>query len=171
VVVSVHNYRGFVESCLESILASTDVHPEVIVIDDASTDDSPERTRAFMEAHPELPLAHVVLPANRGLSAARNRGFQIARSGFVFVLDVDNLLYPTALARLHEALLAADAGFAYGAIGRSAIGASCSAPIRGTWPALFGELHRRHVDGPLTTWQRVMAMSKAPMPMPYGWED
>ena len=173
VVVSVHNYRGFVEPCLESILASTDVHPEVIVIDDASTDESPERTRAFMEAHPELPLAHVVLPANRGLSAARNRGFQMARSGFVFVLDVDNLLYPTALARLHEALLAADAGFAYGAI-------ETFGDRRGllsTYPWDVARLVQgNYIDAMSmvrsTTWQRVGGyVQGADADALYGWED
>ena len=173
VVVSVHNYRWFVEPCLESVLASTDVHPEVIVIDDASTDESPQRTRAFMEAHPEFPLAHVVFPTNRGLSAARNRGFETARSEFVFVLDVDNLLYPTALVRLHEALLASDSGFAYGAIEAfgdrrgllSVYPWDVAHLVQGNYIDAMSMIRR-------TTWQRVGGyVEGADADALYGWED
>jgi hypothetical protein len=112
-VVPVHNHEEFVAECLESVLGSTGIVPEVVVIDDASTDDSAGRVREFMRRHPELPLTLVSLPVNQGLPAVRNEGFRRARSDYVFLLDVDNLVYPRALARLRAALDESDAGFAY----------------------------------------------------------
>jgi glycosyltransferase involved in cell wall biosynthesis len=116
VIVPVHNYEDFVDECFDSVLASQGVVPELVVVDDASTDGSADRVHRYMARHPELPLALIRLPVNRGLPGARNEGFRHARSEYVFVLDIDNLVYPGALARLRAALDAGDAGFAYGII-------------------------------------------------------
>jgi hypothetical protein len=113
VVVPIHNHEDYIDECLDSVLASIGLTPEVVLLDDASTDSTRERVRRYMERHPELPLAHVAFRVNRGLPAARNEGFCLARSEFVFLLDVDNLLYSKALVRLREELATSDAGFAY----------------------------------------------------------
>lgn len=119
VVLSVYNYATPVLGAMASVVASTGVEAELIVVDDHSEDTSAEVIRAFMADHPWFPVRAVFKEANQGLSRARNAGFALARSEYVFVLDADNVVYPTGLARLREALEARpDAPFAYGIIDR-----------------------------------------------------
>jgi glycosyltransferase involved in cell wall biosynthesis len=81
---------------------------ELIVVDDTSEDDGPERARAWLELHGHrfaraLLLRHA---CNSGLAAARNTAFATAHSPWCFVLDADNLLEPEAV-RLCLAIAAA----------------------------------------------------------------
>ena len=104
VIVTVYNYAGVVTETLESIAASEDVAFEVIVIDDHATDDSREVVRRFLGAHPDVPMVLLGKDANGGLAAARNDGFAEARADLVMVMDADNHVYPTALAKMAAAL-------------------------------------------------------------------
>jgi glycosyltransferase involved in cell wall biosynthesis len=174
VVVPVFDHETYVDECLESVLASVGVLPEVIVIDDASSDASAERVRRFMTRHRDLPLQLVSLPVNCGLPAARNEGFRRARSEYVFLLDIDNVLYPRGLARLLEALHSSDAGFAYGIIesfGEVRGLVSCrpwdvSQLMRGNYIDAMSMIRK-------STWERVggYVQSHPDTEVLYGWED
>ncbi len=114
VVVTLFDYAAVVTETLESVAASTGLAFEVVVVDDHSTDDGRAVVRRFAEAHPEVPVLLLGSEINRGLAASRNLGVSEARAELVFVLDADNLVYPSALRRLADALDAdADAAFAY----------------------------------------------------------
>jgi hypothetical protein len=114
VVVTLFNYAPVVTETLESVAASTGVEYELLVVDDHSTDDGRAVVRRFADAHPEVPVLLLGSEVNRGLAASRNLGVAEARAELVFVLDADNLLYPSALRRLADALDAdPDAAFAY----------------------------------------------------------
>ena len=104
VLIPLYNHGEEVRSALESVAASEYESLEVVVLDDASTDRSPEAVLGFLARHAHLPgllLQHVV---NRGLGRTRNDLVAAARGELVFMLDADNEIYPTALARLVEAL-------------------------------------------------------------------
>ncbi len=104
VLVTLYNYADVVVETLDSIIASEDVAFEVIVIDDHATDHSRSVVEAYLAAHPDVPMVLLGKDANEGLAAARNTGFAEARAEFVMVMDADNMVYPTALARLAGAL-------------------------------------------------------------------
>lgn len=115
VAVSLYNYGSFVEACLESVRAQTHADLELIVVDDASSDSSLALAEVWLGRNTER-FERVLLlhqPSNQGCAAARNIAFDQARSEFVFVLDADNLLYPRAIARLHEVLRERSYGAAY----------------------------------------------------------
>jgi GT2 family glycosyltransferase len=118
VVIPVRNYGEFVEDAIASACDSSATQVEVVVVDDASTDDSADRVEALIERG-EAPLRLLRLAVQGGLGAARNHGFRLARAPLVFPLDADDLLYPSGLARLRDAL-GADPGaaFAYGVVER-----------------------------------------------------
>ncbi len=112
VLVTVYNYQGLVTEALDSLLAQTHLQLEVIVVDDASTDRSPEVVAHWLGANAQR-FERVLLiqhQENEGLPAARNTGFAQARAEYVLVLDADNGLHPRAIARLLET--AQDGGFA-----------------------------------------------------------
>ena len=99
VIVPVYNAARFLPEGLPLLLERQGEACEVIAVDDASTDNSLEILREHGRAHPQLRIE--TLPANRGVSAARNRGLELARGRYVLFVDADDRLQPGAV----EALL------------------------------------------------------------------
>lgn len=97
IIVPCYNAAATLEETLRSAL-DQDVEKELIVVDDGSTDDSPAVIRSFGDA-----ILAVRTP-NRGVSAARTMGSELAKGRFLQFLDSDDLLAPGTLARRVEAL-------------------------------------------------------------------
>lgn len=99
-VVCNYNGREHLPPCLAALRLSSRKFAEVIVVDNASTDDSIELLRRdFREAR------MVALETNDGPCAARNRGLAEARSEWVLLVDNDAVLAPDAVAKLEQAAL------------------------------------------------------------------
>jgi glycosyltransferase involved in cell wall biosynthesis/SAM-dependent methyltransferase len=90
VVVPCFNQAGFLGEAVESVLAQTYPHFELIVVDDGSTDNTAEVTSRY-------PGVRLVSQGNQGLSAARNAGLRASSGDFVVFLDADDRLKPEAL--------------------------------------------------------------------------
>ena len=117
VVVTLFGYAHVVTETLDSIAESEGVAAEIIVVDDHSLDEGREVVRQWMADHPDLPAVLLGSDINRGLPASRNLGFEAARAELVMVMDADNMVYPTALRRLADALISdPKAAFAYSAL-------------------------------------------------------
>jgi hypothetical protein len=114
VIVSLYEYEYEVRESLASVAASELSDFELLILDDASRDASLAVAREALAAHPHVPsqlLRHLV---NRGVARTRNALIERARGEFVFVLDADNLIFPSALQRLLAALERdPEASFAY----------------------------------------------------------
>lgn len=104
VVVTLFDYAHLVTETLDSLVRSDGVDTEIVVVDDHSRDDGRAVVTAFMDAHPDVAMVLLGSEVNRGLAAARNLGFAAARAAKVMVMDADNLVYPTCLRRLADAL-------------------------------------------------------------------
>lgn len=90
-IVPAYNAEKFIEPAIESILAQS-YHPlEVIVVDDGSSDATPELVRAFGD-----PVRYVIQPG-RGLPSARNYGVEQSRGEMIASLDADDLWHPDKL--------------------------------------------------------------------------
>lgn len=114
VIVTLFDYAHTVLETLESVVQSRDVAYEIVVVDDHSRDDGRAVVQQFMDAHPDVPMLLLGSEINRGLPASRNLAFSAARAAKVMVMDADNLVYPTCLRRLADALDAdPGAAFAY----------------------------------------------------------
>jgi glycosyltransferase involved in cell wall biosynthesis len=143
VVLTAYNYAGLLGEALASVWASTGVVAEVIVVDDASTDATPEVLSSLLAAQSERPWCVLTHRSNRGLAAARNTGFLVARAPFVFVLDADNRIAPECLSTLRSALQAdPEAAFAYGVLRRFGEGAP---GLVSAYPWRLPQLIRRNV--------------------------
>jgi hypothetical protein len=100
VVVPVFNAGRFLGRCLTGLQRSQDGRFELIVVDDASTDDS----AAIARAHG----ARVVsLSTQHGPAGARNHGVRAARGAILFFVDADVVVRPDAVGRVMAALEAA----------------------------------------------------------------
>lgn len=97
-----HNGAATIARTLESIAAQTRLPARVIVVDDASTDDSAEIARR--SGLPNLEV--VTLQRNRGVGGARNAGAAAAATTWLAFLDSDDAWEPTFL---EEVLAAAEA--------------------------------------------------------------
>lgn len=99
VITPCYNQARFVRQAVQSCLEQ-DYRPlQVIVIDDGSTDDP----RGALEGLGGEPV-EIISQENRGLPAARNRGFEAAQGEFIKFLDADDWLAPTLLRRQVEVL-------------------------------------------------------------------
>lgn len=92
VVIPLYNKGKYVERALTSVLAQTYQPFEIIVIDDGSTDDGPEKVLKLND--PEIIL---IRQENRGPGAARNTGLAKARGKYVSFLDADDEWLPSFL--------------------------------------------------------------------------
>lgn len=110
VIIPVYNVEQYLSQCVESVLAQTVQNFEILLIDDGSTDKSPEICDAFAAADTRIKAVH---KANGGASTARNAGLDIASGEYVFFLDSDDYLVPNALEKLFTALRSAEADFAF----------------------------------------------------------
>ena len=88
IIVPIYNVEKYVRKCLDSLKSQTMKEIEVICIDDGSTDRSGEIADEY--ASDVYPIFHIIHTENRGLSAARNRGIDEARGGWLMFVDSDD---------------------------------------------------------------------------------
>lgn len=98
VVMPIFNREEFVAGAIDSILAQTYDHWEIILVDDGSTDRSYEIALSYAARMPEKirSVTHENR-VNRGISASRNRGNSFARGEYIACLDSDDTWVPTRL--------------------------------------------------------------------------
>jgi glycosyltransferase involved in cell wall biosynthesis len=83
-IIPTYNYARFLPRAIDSVLAQTYAPIEVLVVDDGSTDDTPEVLARYGER------VRVMRLQNGGVSRARNTGIGAARTDFVAMLDADD---------------------------------------------------------------------------------
>ena len=87
------NTRDLLAACLETVLASTGVTLDVRVVDNCSTDGSPDMVRR------EFPSVRLIRNAeNRGFAAANNMAIRDLASRYVLLLNPDTEVPPDAIA-------------------------------------------------------------------------
>ena len=91
VVVPCYNGARFLAATLESVLAQQGVPLDVIVVDDGSTDGSPDIVER------DFPSVRLVRQANSGVARARHRGVELARHEWVAFVDADDVWLPGKL--------------------------------------------------------------------------
>lgn len=102
IVVPLFNGAQFIDATLRSVLAQTFDRFEIIVVDDGSTDEGPDRVRALGADHG----LQLVMNPRGGVAKARNDGAARANpdSSYLAFLDADDLWAPDLLATLVRAL-------------------------------------------------------------------
>jgi glycosyltransferase involved in cell wall biosynthesis len=108
VVVPTHNRSALLGRLVESLEAQQDVAGfEVIIVDDASTDDTPQ-VLAALSARAPFPLRALRLAHNAGPATARNAGWKAATAAVIAFTDDDCVPQPGWLAALLRASANAD---------------------------------------------------------------
>lgn len=95
-LIPVFNGENYIAEAIDSAIAQRGVENEVIVIDDGSTDDTPEILSSYGDA------IRLIRQENAGHVAARNRGAELANGQWLAFLDADDVWLPEKLARQLE---------------------------------------------------------------------
>ncbi|MEM9555255.1 MAG: glycosyltransferase [Acidobacteriota bacterium] len=141
VLVPFFDSADTVEACAEALLAQVDADDEIerqvelLFIDNASTDDAPQRIERLAARDPRLRLLHETTP---GAYAARNAGLRAARGHVVAFTDADCTPGPTWLRSIREALDDPTVGIVLG---------RCRYPSGASWPLnLLGAYENAKTD-------------------------
>ncbi len=103
IVIPVYNTAGYLEGCVDSILACDCTDCEIILVDDGSTDGiCPDLCDRIASRHPDL--IRVIHQENQGLGGARNTGLEAARGDYLFFPDSDDKVTPNALSVIKTAI-------------------------------------------------------------------
>ena len=97
-VLPIYNVAPYLKRCIDSILVQNFKDYEIILVDDGSTDASPQICDVYAGSYPNIRVIH---KANGGLSSARNAGFEIAEGEYIWWIDSDDWIEQGALERLH----------------------------------------------------------------------
>jgi glycosyltransferase involved in cell wall biosynthesis len=95
VIIPAYNSAEWIGRAIQSVLAQSRPVDEIIVVDDASTDNLREAVQA--------PVRYVRHEYNRGVSAARNTGARMAAGDYLAFLDADDAMVPDAIEKMLHA--------------------------------------------------------------------
>lgn len=93
IVIPLYNKKETIRKTLQTIFTQTYNDYEIVIIDDGSTDGSPNVVKSIPDSRIRL-----ITQLNAGVSAARNRGIQESKGDFIAFLDADDLWHPDYLA-------------------------------------------------------------------------
>jgi glycosyltransferase involved in cell wall biosynthesis len=117
IIMPSFNTRIFIQEAIESVLAQTYAHWELLLIDDGSNDGSTEIALQYARQYPErIHYLEHEEHQNRGASASRNLGFRNMKGSYIAFLDSDDVWLPTNLENFVKVLDEnPQAAMAYGA--------------------------------------------------------
>lgn len=95
VVIVNYNYGRYLEEAVESVFAQTYANIECIIVDNASTDETPAVLTAITERYPQVAI--IRRATNEGQTAASLDGFTRSTGQYVIFLDADDVLLPRCI--------------------------------------------------------------------------
>jgi len=102
VIICAYNEQDWIGKTLNSLLQQKRLPDEIIVVNNASTDNTEGVVRQIIAEHPELPIK-IVLQPRKGLHHARETGWRAARSDIIVITDADILFPPEWLQQYETA--------------------------------------------------------------------
>jgi len=95
-----YNAALYLADAIESVLAQSYTHWELLIVDDGSQDETASIASCYANKHPDrITILHHAGQANRGVAASRNLAIKQARGVYVAFLDADDLWRPSKLAQ------------------------------------------------------------------------
>lgn len=94
VIIPAYNAEKYIEQCIRSVLDQTLTDFELIVVDDGSTDSTPDKVRELAGEDERVSL---ILQQNQYAGVARNNGMSHASGKYLYFLDADDYIAPNLL--------------------------------------------------------------------------
>lgn len=112
ILIPVYNVEKFLPRCLDSLMAQTMTDIEIIAVNDASPDGSPEILREYAARDSRIVIVDKTV--NEGPMMARSTGIGVARGEWIFFLDSDDYIPADTIERLYERASRGDADIVVG---------------------------------------------------------
>lgn len=97
VIIPCHNHGRFLEHAATSVVVQTRGDWELVIVNDASTDNTASVAQAIVEENPGLAIKVITTDKQSGLGAARNLGIDNSEGEYILPLDADDFLNPAYL--------------------------------------------------------------------------
>lgn len=101
VVIPIYNVEAYLDACVNSVINQSYQNIEIILVDDGSTDSSPQMCDSYAKKDSRIKVIH---QPNAGLSMARNAGMACAIGSYIYFLDSDDYIAPNTIQILYEAI-------------------------------------------------------------------
>ncbi len=111
VIMPCYNMASYVSDSIKSVIAQTYPHWELLIVDDASTDETVNIIKSYAQADSRIKFA--IKKQNSGISDTRNQCIQMAQGQFLAFLDADDIWHPEKLEKQLSFMLAKNIGFTY----------------------------------------------------------
>lgn|GEM_PF-851301 len=93
VIIPLYNAEKYIYQALQSILEQSYQNLEILIIDDGSTD----KSREIVEQFDSKKIIYLQNKVNLGVSATRNRGFELANGEYIALMDADDISMVTRI--------------------------------------------------------------------------
>lgn len=110
VIIPVYNMEKYLNRCVDSVLSQTFTDIEIILVDDGSTDNSPEICDNYKEIDDRIIVIH---KPNGGLSDARNAGLDVATGNYIGFVDSDDYIDHRMYEILYDLIVTNNADIAH----------------------------------------------------------
>lgn len=111
VIMPCYNMASYVSDSIKSVIAQTYPHWELLIVDDASSDETVNIIKSYAQADSRIKFA--IKKQNSGISDTRNQCIQMAQGQFLAFLDADDIWHPEKLEKQLSFMLAKSIGFTY----------------------------------------------------------
>jgi glycosyltransferase involved in cell wall biosynthesis len=137
VIIPTHNRARLVARAIESVLNQTYKHLEIIVVDDASTDN----TKEVIAGYDDPRISYLLNERNIKAPASRNRGIKIAKGQYISFLDDDDELLPQKIEKQVSKFLEAKKNVGVVYCGYCFVTADSGDTLNATYPKYKGNVY------------------------------
>lgn len=109
IIVAVYNVEMYLKRCIDSILAQSYTHLEILLVDDGSTDDSPQICEDYAKKDKRVKVFH---KKNEGQSIARNTALDNSTGQYIAFVDSDDYVSPYFIEKLYNSITTHNADIA-----------------------------------------------------------
>lgn len=97
IIIPIYNAEQHLAKCVDSVLRQTEKNIEIILVDDGSKDNSLDICKNFQKNDERIKIIH---QSNAGVSAARNKGIEVAEGKYIGFVDSDDWVESRMFERL-----------------------------------------------------------------------
>ena len=111
VIMPCYNMASYISDSIKSVVAQTYPNWELLIVDDASTDETVNIIASYAQSEPRIRFA--VKKQNSGIADTRNQCIQMAQGQFLAFLDADDIWHPEKLEKQLSFMIEKNVGFTY----------------------------------------------------------
>lgn len=99
IVLPIYNVEKYLDRCIESVINQTYRNLEILLVDDGSPDDCPQKCEEWAKKDGRIKVIH---KANAGLGYARNTGIENASGEYICFFDSDDYIDPSTIEKAYN---------------------------------------------------------------------